>query len=167
MFFKKMFNKIMCFLGIASSNEIQLQVNQQAPEFSLVDDAGNTRTLSSCKGKKVALVFYPKDGSPYCTKQAQAIKERFLELINHNILVLGLSTDNTQAHKKFKQEYQLPFDLLTATETVLTLYNAQGLPFNKRITFLLDESGKIAHIIDNVDITKHAQQILDGFGIKR
>jgi thioredoxin-dependent peroxiredoxin len=167
MFFKKLFNKIVCALGIVSSSQSALQINQQAPEFSLVDDAGNIKTLSSCRGKKVALVFYPKDGSPYCTKQAQTIKERFQELSNHNIRVLGLSADNTEAHKKFKQEYQLPFDLLTATKTVLKLYNADGSSFNKRITFLIDENGKIVHIIDNVDITKHAQQILDGFGIKQ
>jgi peroxiredoxin Q/BCP len=167
MFFKNLFNKIACALGIVSSNQATLQINQQAPEFSLKDDAGNIRSLNSCKGKKVALVFYPKDGSPYCTKQAQAIKERFQELNDYNILVLGLSADNTESHKKFKQEYQLPFDLLTATNHILKIYHADGPVYNKRVTFLLDESGKIVHIIDNVDITNHAQQILDGFGIKK
>lgn len=167
MFFKKLLRKLSCLISIVTCSQATLHVGQQAPDFSLVDDSGNIRTLASCKGKKVALVFYPQDGSPYCTKQAKSIKEHFKDLTDQNIVVLGLSADSTEKHKKFKEKYQLPFDLLTAPKKILKAYGVTGFFLNKRVTFLIDEHGKIVCIIDDVDIQKHAQQILDGFGIKK
>lgn len=167
MFIQKAFRNIAYILSIFSSTQAKLHVNQQAPDFSLIDDHGNSRSLSSCKGKKVALVFYPADKSPICTKQVKAIKNDFEKLSKHNIIVFGLSQDNTAKHKSFKEKYDLPFDLLTAPKKVLKKYSASGWPFNKRITYLIDEQGKIVSIIDDVNIQKHAEQILDGFGIKK
>src|SRR3954463_6667509 len=104
MFFKKFLRKISYLISIVTCSQATLHVGQQAPDFSLIDDCDNIRTLASCKGKKVALVFYPQDGSPYCTKQAKAIKEYFKDLTDHNIVVFGLSADSTEKHNKFKEK---------------------------------------------------------------
>lgn len=163
---KNIFRNIAYVLSIFSSTQAKPHVGQKAPDFVLIDDHGNERSLASCKGKKVALVFYPADGSPYCTKQAKAIKADFEKLTKHDIVVFGLSRDNTTKHQSFKEKYGLPFDLLTATKKVLKKYKAWGWAFNKRITYLINEKGIIVGIINNVNIQKHAQQILDGFCIK-
>ncbi|RTL07211.1 peroxiredoxin [Candidatus Dependentiae bacterium] len=163
---KNIFQNIAYVLSIFSSTQAKLHIGQKAPDFVLIDDHGKQRSLSLCKGKKVALVFYPADGSPYCTKQAKAIKNDFEKLAKHDIVVFGLSQDSTAKHKAFKEKYSLPFDLLTASKPVLNDYCAGGWIANKRITFLVDEKGVIVDIINHVNIQKHAQQILDGFGIK-
>lgn len=167
MLMKKIVYYLTCILSIFPYSQAKLHIGQKAPNFELIDDHGNTRSLISCKGKKVALVFYPADGSRYCTKQAKAIKDNFEQLLKEGIVVFGLSQDPISKHQSFKEEYALPFDLLTVTSDVLKAYNADGWFINKRITFLIDEEGYVMSIISNVDMQKHAQQILDGFKLAK
>jgi peroxiredoxin Q/BCP len=168
MFFKSLCKKTLCFLGfVCATQAATLRLGQVASDFQLTDDHGNMRTLAKCKGKKVALIFYPKDGSPYCTKQAKNIKEHFKKLTDQNIVVFGISSDDTKKHSEFKAKYELPFDLLTAPQEFIDTYGAGGWIFNSRVTILIDENGIIVAIIDKVDIQKHAQQILDGFEARK
>ena len=133
-----------------------------APDFTLLDDQGSEFTLSSLRGKKVALYFYPKDGTPGCTKQACSIRDGFSELKNAGIEVIGLSYGS---HAKFKKGHRLPFRILKLTKHVAKLYDVQGLfGFPKRITYLINEDGNVSDVIKDIDTAHHADQILEGFG---
>lgn len=148
-----------------------LSVGSPAPEFSLPDELGKMHTLSLIRnsGKKVALVFYPKDGSPHCKKELCSIRDDYKELAAHNIVVLGVSYDSMEDHHTFKMKHSLPFPLLSDKNKVVTkLYSAQGPWYTfgfapQRITFLIDEAGIIVGVIRNVDVNQHAQQIFNGF----
>ena len=170
-------NKIVLFsLTLISAVSFTLkasnvQVRQKAPDFTLVDEAGQQITLSDMRGQKVALYFYPKDGSlsfnlsPQCTKQACSIRNGIVKLEEAGITVIGINSGSVASHKKFKEGFNLPFTLLSDNgNKVAKLYGANGwfgLP--ARMTFLIDESGDIVNIINDIDVASHDQQILNGF----
>lgn len=139
-------------------------IGQKAPNFSLSDTTGKMYNLSDFKGKKIALYFFPKTGTPYCTKQACSLRDNFSTLKKKGIIVVGVSNDSLKKQQRFAEKHQLPFLLLSdPCQTVIKEYGAKGLLFNKRKTFLINEKGNIVGIISKIDITNHAQQILDGF----
>jgi len=144
----------------------KLNVGDQAPDFTLYDEAGEAHTLSALRGSKVALYFYPKDFTPGCTKQACSIRDNFSQLKDENIIIFGLSADSATSHEQFQEKHALPFHLLSADKKTLKAYGVNGLLFNTRRTFLIDEKGIIVAIIKNIDTANHAQQIIDGFAQK-
>jgi thioredoxin-dependent peroxiredoxin len=152
-----------------------LKAGDAAPDFSLPDENGKVRTLQEFRGKKVVLYFYPKDETPDCTKEACSIRDGFKELESQGIIVLGVSFDSVKSHKKFKEHHKLPFILLSdSNKSVAKRYHAVGnflffftAPIPSRMTFLIDEQGKIVHIMEKVDVKNHASQILKGFGLKK
>ena len=89
-----------------------LEVGTKAPDFTLLDQNGNTVSLSDYKGKKVVLYFYPRDNTPGCTKQACGFAENYPQFIEKGAVVLGVSKDTVASHKKFEEKYQLPFTLI-------------------------------------------------------
>ena len=120
------------------------------------------------------LYFYPKDDTETCTKEACNIRDNYAALKQHDIVVLGVSIDNEKSHKKFEKKYSLPFTLLTDVEQ--TIVNAYGVWDWKtfmgrtymgtiRTTFLINEKGKIDHIIDKVVSKTHTEQILETWGL--
>jgi len=142
-----------------------LTVGEIAPDFELKDAEGKTHKLSDYKGKLVALYFYPKDDTPGCTKEACNLRDNFDALLEKGIVVLGVSYDDLESHKKFMEEYDLPFTLLSdAEKKVADMYGAKGGIFGfvgaKRITYLIDKEGKILHLFDKVNAGNHSQQIL-------
>jgi peroxiredoxin Q/BCP len=152
-----------------------LKAGDKAPAFSTVDQDGNKVSLKDFKGRKVALYFYPKDNTPTCTVEACNLKDNYSALTAKGIEVLGVSTDDAKSHKKFEVKYSLPFRLLADNEHVMV--NAYGVWAEKkmmgrtymgtvRTTFLINEQGKIDHIIDKVVSKTHAAQILEAWGIK-
>nr|MBA2306972.1 peroxiredoxin [Candidatus Dependentiae bacterium] len=136
-------------------------------DFSLQDAKGDTYTLSSFRGKKVALIFYPKPNTPGCTKQLCSLRDKFLDLQEAGIVVLGISKGSPEDMKQFAEAQHLSFPLLIADDEVLKKYHTQGdlLTFSlpKRYTFLIDEQGAIVSVITKIDLTNHAQQILQEF----
>ncbi len=141
-----------------------LQTGMQAPDFSLPDQDGQMHNLTQYRGKKVVLYFYPKDGTPGCTKEACSLRDGYTQLKRENITILGVSYDSPQAHKHFIQTQHLPFSLLSDEhKEVAGLYGAKGLFMPKRVTFLINEHGVIVHIFHDVDVANHAQAILDAF----
>ena len=143
-----------------------LLIGTDAPDFELMDARGKMHKLSDYMRKKLIIYFYPKDDTPCCTKEACNMRDNYESLQKENIVILGISYDDTQSHHKFSDKYQLPFTLLSDTEKrVADLYGAKGglLGFigAKRITYLIDESGKIMHVFDNVDSGRHSEQILE------
>ena len=151
-----------------------LKPGDKAPAFTTTDQDGNTVSLKDFKGKKVVLYFYPKDDTETCTKEACNIRDNYAALKQHGVVVLGVSIDNEMSHKKFEKKYSLPFTLLTDVEQ--TIVNAYGVWDWKtfmgrtymgtiRTTFLINEKGKIDHIIDKVVSKTHTEQILETWGL--
>ena len=147
---------------------IMVYVGELAPDFTLPDG----KRLSDLKGKEVVLYFYPKDDTPGCTAEACSLRDTFEHFTKKNILVIGISKDNEKKHKKFKEKYHLPFELLADTEAkVCKLYEVwgkkkfMGLEYEGiiRTTFLIDKENKIKEIIKEIHCTTHGNDLLAKF----
>jgi peroxiredoxin Q/BCP len=144
---------------------------KQAPAFTLPDENGTMHSLSDYAGQKVVLYFYPKDESPTCTAQACSIRDDFNMYKDHGIIVLGVSADTIESHKKFKEHHHLPFPLLADVDgAVAKAYGAKGglLGFvgrSQRKTYLINEQGELVKLIDDVNVATQGQDILAGFGL--
>ena len=95
---------------------MQLKVGEKAPQFQLEDQDGRTHSLSNLKGKTTLIYFYPKDETPGCTAQACSLRDNFEQLKKDGIDVIGVSKDDVKSHAKFKQNHNLPFDILADPE---------------------------------------------------
>ena len=146
-----------------------MKIGDQAPEFTGKDQNGNAIRLSDYRGKKVILYFYPKDDTPGCTAQACNLRDHQPDLQRAGYEVIGVSTDDEKSHQKFIQKYQLNFPLIADTEQKIvelygvwkekSMYGRQYMG-TVRTTYVIDEDGKIADIIEKVDTKEHAGQIL-------
>ncbi|AMJ66278.1 thioredoxin-dependent thiol peroxidase [Hymenobacter sp. PAMC 26628] len=148
---------------------MSLAPGQAAPDFSALDQDGNTVSLAALRGQRVALYFYPKDDTPGCTAQACNLRDHQEELNTHNIKVIGVSIDGEMAHKKFAVKYDLPFPLLVdADKKIVEAYGVwqEKKNYGKtymgtvRTTFLIDAEGIIEKVIKKVDTQDHAAQLL-------
>jgi len=149
-----------------------LSEGDNAPDFAVPDAGGKTVRLKDLRGKKVVLYFYPKDDTPGCTKEACAFRDSFAKFKKRGIEVLGVSLDNESKHKKFAAKYDLPFRLLADTERAISeSYGTYGekkfmgrtYMGNHRMTFLIDEKGKIKKIFSKVKPEAHAEEVLEAF----
>jgi len=150
----------------------KLKEGDKAPDFAVPDAAGKMVRLKDLRGKKVVLYFYPKDDTPGCTKEACSFRDSFASFKRRGIEVLGVSLDNEKSHQKFAQKYNLPFRLLADTErSVSEAYGTYGekkfmgrtYMGNNRMTFLIDEKGKIKKIFSKVKPEDHAEEVLQAF----
>ncbi|MGC3946972.1 MAG: thioredoxin-dependent thiol peroxidase [Chryseolinea sp.] len=148
---------------------MKLKVGDTAPDFKVNDQDGNAVKLSSYKGQKVVLYFYPKDMTPGCTAQACDLRDNYKVLQKQGYAVLGISSDDEKTHRKFADKEKLPFPLLADTDkSVHEKYGTWGeksmygrkFMGTLRTTFVIDEKGKIAEIISKVDTKAHTKQIL-------
>lgn len=144
-----------------------MHIHHKVPEFTLPDQHGKEHSLTDYKGKWVVLYFYPKDDTPGCTTEACAFRDAFKDLQKHDVVVLGVSLDSVDSHKKFAAKHNLDFPLLSdADAEVSKAYGAwhahqfMGLPGLKRETFLIDPDGDLAMHYAKVDPIAHAQEIL-------
>ncbi len=145
------------------------KVGQQAPDFTLMDQNGTAHSLRQCAGSYVLLYFYPKDGTPGCTKQACAIRDAWSDFKKEHCIVFGISTDTEKNHKKFEEKFALPFTLLANTEKeVVKAYGVwapkkfMGHEFlgTLRTSFLIDPEGRIAKVYEKVKPDRHAEMVL-------
>lgn len=156
---------IIFFLNLNSSPK-GIKVGNKIPSISLKDETGKLRNLSEFIGNKVVLYFYPKDDTPGCTKEACSLRNQYEEFTKRGIVIIGVSYDSPKSHKKFKEKYNLPFTLLSdkkkkAAKAFGAYKGILKYFVPARITFLINENGEITHIIDNVDVTTHADKILE------
>ena len=93
-----------------------MNIGDNAPEFTLPDKDGKMISLSDFAGKNVVLYFYPKDNTPGCTRQACAFAANFAEFQKRDIVVIGISRDSSESHRKFAEKHGLPFILLSDPE---------------------------------------------------
>ena len=142
-----------------------LTVGTTAPEFTAKDTNGNTVSLSNFAGKKVVLYFYPKDDTPGCTKQACSFRDNYSEYQGKDIVVLGISKDDETSHQAFTEKYNLPFPLLADVDgSIIEAYDVDGGGYAKRVTYVVDENGKIIHVDSSVKTETHASDILAAVG---
>ena len=154
----------------------KIEVGKMAPDFELPDQNGKLHKLSDYRGKTVLLYFYPKDDTPGCTKEACSIRDSQSNFKNLTTVVLGVSVDSVESHKKFAEKYGLPFPLLSdEKKEVVKLYGvwgkkeAAGLKHQElgtlRSSFLIDPEGKIAKIYEKVKPEIHAEEVLEDVGM--
>jgi len=146
-----------------------LAVGTEAPHFKAINQDGKTIALSDFKGKKVLLYFYPRDNTPGCTKEACAFRDHVSAFQQLNVEILGVSIDDEKSHQSFAKKYDLPFALLADPEKSLvqaygvwgekSLYGKKYMGTH-RVTYLIDESGRIAAVFPKVKPEKHAAEIL-------
>ena len=166
-------SKIIIFTIIMSScsllsDEVNLVEGQAAPNFTLQDQDGTEHTLSSYRGKKVVIYFYPKDDTPGCTKEACGIRDAYDDFVDQDIVVFGISYDGAEAHQSFIKKYNLPFNLLSDSDkSISRLYGTGGTFFPMRKTFLINESGTIKKIYSKVSVVGHGSEILRDFSISK
>lgn len=139
------------------------KAGDKAPDFTAKDQDGNTVKLADFAGKQaVLLYFYPKDNTPGCTKEACGFRDRLDSLKKDGVAVLGVSMDNAESHKKFIKDHNLNFPLLVDTDgTISSAYGAK-MPNGKmarRVSFLIDQSGKITHVTDTPSADKHLAEM--------
>lgn len=143
-----------------------LAVGTVAPAFTTKDTNGNTVSLSDFAGKTVVLYFYPKDDTPGCTKQACSFRDAQADYQGKNIVVLGVSADDEVAHQAFTTKYNLNFPLLADTDkSLIKAYDVDGGGYAKRVTYVIDPSGKIIHVDASVNTATHASDVLAVLGL--
>ncbi|GBO51905.1 thiol peroxidase, Bcp-type [Pseudanabaena sp. lw0831] len=146
-----------------------LNVGDRAPDFSVADTLGNIVTLSSLKGKRVVLYFYPRDNTPGCTKEACGFRDNYAQFQAKNTLIFGVSTDDAKSHQKFTEKFDLPFPLLCDVDAqVATAYESYGKKqmMGKeymgifRNTFVISPEGEIEKIYLSVKAEPHPAEVL-------
>lgn len=151
-----------------------LKPGDKAPAFTAKDQDGNTLSLKDYKGRKLALYFYPHDDTETCTKEACNLRDNYALLKQKGIEIAGVCIDDEKSHKKFEKKYSLPFRLLVdADKKIVNAYGVWGeklfmgrtIISTYRTTFLINEKGKIDHIIDKVVSKDHAGQIVAAWGL--
>jgi thioredoxin-dependent peroxiredoxin len=140
-------------------------VGSSAPDFTLLSQEGAPVTLQEYRGKWVVLYFYPKDQTPGCTREAHNFQTDQQKFDQRNAVILGVSVDSVDSHKKFCAREGLNFKLLADSDgKVSRLYgsltNLGVTKFASRHTFLIDPNGKIAKTYPSVNPAHHSQQVL-------
>jgi len=147
-----------------------LKQGDKVPNFTVNDQDGNPVSLSDYKGKKLIVFFYPKASTPGCTAEACNLTDNYKALQDKGYEILGVSADSEKRQTNFKNKYNFPFPLLADEEKeVINAFGVWGLKkfMGKeydgihRKTFLIDEDGVVAHVIDKVKTKDHAAQILE------
>ncbi|WP_029505185.1 peroxiredoxin [Lachnoclostridium phytofermentans] len=146
-----------------------LELGSKAPEFTLNNQDGVEVSLKDFKGKKVILYFYPKDNTPGCTSQAWGFATLYPDFVEKDAVILGVSKDTVQSHKKFAEKYNLPFQLLS--DTALEVIKAYDVWQEKnmygkktmgvvRTTYLINEDGIIIGASTKVNAAKNPEDTL-------
>lgn len=154
---------------------IQLVEGIAAPDFSGINQKGETISLSGFKGKKLILYFYPKDNTPGCTAESCNLNDNYEFWLSKGYEVVGISPDSVASHQKFVEKFGLKFNLIADTsKEILEAYGVWGEKVNYgktymgviRTTFVINEKGTIEKIFKKVDTKEHTDQIVKDLLIK-
>ncbi|WP_136465300.1 thioredoxin-dependent thiol peroxidase [Flagellimonas onchidii] len=146
-----------------------LKVGDKVPEFSAIDQDGNTISLSDYKGKKLIVFFYPRANTPTCTVEACNLNENYDRLKKEGYELLGVSADTQKKQSNFSNKFGFQYPLLADVDhTMIDAFGVwgpkkfMGRKFDgiHRITFVIDENGVVDKVIDKVKAKEHADQIL-------
>jgi peroxiredoxin Q/BCP len=154
----------MGFLDLFGGSAAGLEVGARAPDFTLLDADGKSIRLADLRGRPVVLYFYPKDDTPGCTKEACTFRDQYQDFQDAGAVVVGVSSDSSESHRKFAERHRLPFTLLSDSGgKVRKLY---GVPATLgllpgRVTFVIDREGVVRHVFNSqLDATRHVREAL-------
>jgi peroxiredoxin Q/BCP len=156
-------------IGLFLEEKMTIKENIPAPDFSLPDENGIVQHLSDYQGKSVVLYFYPKDDTPGCTTEACNFRDDYSTYQGSGVVILGVSTDSSKSHAKFKVKYNLPFSLLADEDHIVCeLYGVWGTKKNYgkeymgifRTTFLIGADGIIKKVFEGVKPAEHSVEVL-------
>ena len=148
---------------------MKLRVDDKAPDFKLPDQKGNNHSLKDYRGKWVVVYFYPKDDTPGCTKEACSFRDHVGAFNDQDAVILGVSLDKADSHKKFISKFQLNFPLLCDEEAKVSklfgVYKKKNLYARlfwgiERTTFVIDEQGKLKKVFRKVKVDGHTEEVL-------
>ena len=146
-----------------------LEVGSVAPDFSLLNQDSEMISLSNLKGKKVIIWFYPKANTPGWTIEGQGFRDEFKQFEDQDVIILGVSADPVSKQKKFCDKQGFPYDLLSdESHEMLEAYRVWGKKKFmgreymgiSRISYIIDEDGKIEHVSEKVKTMSHAKDML-------
>ncbi len=146
-----------------------IEVGKKAPDFTLLNQDGKKVKLSEFSGENVVLYFYPKDNTSGCTTEACNFRDSFPKLLNLDAIVIGISPDTAESHKKFAEKYNLPFNLLADTEKkVLEKYGVwkEKSMYGKkymgveRTTYIIGKDGKVKKVFEKVKVPDHHNEVI-------
>ena len=147
-----------------------VEEGSQAPDFALKSDAGETVKLSRFRGRPVVLYFYPRDDTPGCTKEACAFRDSYDEYRARDAVILGVSRDGQDSHRKFKSKYELPFTLLSDPDHQVaeaygvwaekSMYGRKSMGI-VRSTFVIAADGTVARAMRGIKVPGHSDKVLE------
>jgi peroxiredoxin Q/BCP len=158
---------------MTSSNPPRLEAGDRAPTFEATDQTGATRTSEEFSGSKLVVYFYPRAFTPGCTTESCDFRDRHDTVLDRGYTILGVSPDAPDKLAEFRDEYELPFDLLSDPDHVMAeAFGAWGIKKNYgreyegliRSTFLIDAEGRIEEAFYNVRAKGHAERIASTVG---
>ena len=149
-----------------------LKPGDPAPDFAAPATDGSILRLADFRGRKLVMYFYPMDSTPGCTKQACSLRDANAEISARGAAILGVSAQGTESQQRFTEKFSLNFPLLADTD--LTVAKAYGVAssglggllrsvvkVSERVTFIIDEKGRISHVIDDPDCPDHGTEVLE------
>ncbi len=140
-----------------------LSVGTEAPDFLVMDHQRNRVSLKELRGKKVVLWFYPKADTPGCTQEGKGFRDEYSKFEDKNTQVFGVSLDNETDNKAFAEKFEFPYPLLCDVGREISMaYQAiqsKDDAYANRISYVVDENGKIIEAIDQINTQNHAQDI--------
>ena len=146
-----------------------IEAGERAPAFTLTADDGSKVRLSDLKGRSVVVYFYPRDDTPGCTREACSFRDQQAQLKKLGAVVLGISTDSTTSHEKFRDKYRLNFPLLSDENHAVAekygawreknMYGKKSMGI-QRSTYLVDADGKVVKVWKAVKVDGHDEQVL-------
>ncbi len=146
-----------------------LHENDHTPKFSTTDSEGNSISNENLLGHKYLIYFYPRDNTPGCTAQACGFREHYSFFKNKNIKIIGVSGDSIRSHEKFRVKFKLPFSLLLDENHEIAKsfgvwgekkFMGKSFEGIHRISFLIDETGKIVKTYTKVKAKSHADELV-------
>jgi len=146
-----------------------LQVGEKAPVFELLNENNETIRLNDFLGKKVVLFFYPRANTKGCTTEACGFRDDYSSFEDRDVVILGISPDDTKDQKEFQEEHKFPYHLLADHDhAIAEKYGVWGLKkmYGReymgilRTTYVIDETGNISHVFEKVKPLGHSQEVL-------
>jgi thioredoxin-dependent peroxiredoxin len=153
------------WVTVHAANQKPPAAGEVAPTFTLPSQDGSQISLASFRGKWVVLYFYPKDMTSGCTIEAHNFQRDLPLYEKQNAVILGVSLDTPDSHRKFCTKEGLTFRLLAdqnhkVVDAYGSLGNFAGITIANRNTFLIDPAGKIARTWTKVEVRHHSEEVL-------
>ena len=148
-----------------------LKAGDPAPDFAARTTDGSVVRLADFRGRKLVMYFYPMDSTPGCTKQACSLRDSNAEIAARGAAILGVSAQGVESHQRFTEKFSLNFPLLADTDLKIAKdYGVAGsglggllrsvIKVAERVTFIIDEKGRISHVLDDPDCADHGAEVL-------